>query len=762
MGRSEDPGFCLLGSVMLLKQVTELETNAKAAREMDPEGVHQMRVASRRLRAALPIFGSCLKESQHGRWRDGVKGLTRALGEARDTDVQVEYLRSFLERTDGVERQGVSALLQLKEASRREQQEQVLGWLDNMNEEGVLREMSDVLSKKVKRLEARRLDVRGRPSFAAGLAHASYRVGKVLELEPFVADPQAIGKHHQMRIAIKRLRYTLETFRPLFDDQLKEEIDTLKGVQDILGEMHDCDVWLAGMDGIREQLRSSPDADIEALEPGLRAIGEDRAGERAKLYGKFAARWPQLREKRSFERLADRFQAGMAYKDLAIPMADAHRPARLAIVSDIHGNMDALKAVMAHAVSQSVGGFLNLGDMVGSGPYPEEVVSTIRGDHFLSVVGNFDLKVLEFTRASKRPKATSVRGAVIAAAARDLSEESLKFISSLPPEIRLEMLGRRVLMVHASPGDPDEHLTPDTPEERLAELGRIADADVVLVGHSHQAFARKVGDTLFVNPGSVGRPVDHDPRASYAILDTADFSVALHRVEYDVEATVKALREKGLPEEVADVIRGGRSAPKEREGKRSAPASRASAMEQLERTARRMNVDHQHAENVLRLAASLFRQLKPLHGLGGKDRFLLEAACLLHDAGITEGVKGHHRSSYRLIMEAELPLGPEDKRMVACMARFHRKRPPRDSDEEIAPFGEKDRQRLYALTSILRIADGLDYQHAGVVKEVDCTISDADVVVKISSDEDWTAEAEAAMRKADLFERTFGRKVRIE
>jgi putative phosphoesterase len=761
MGRSEDPGFCLLGSTAILRHVTELRSHVRATREMDSEGVHQMRVASRRLRAALPIFSSCFKESQQGRWRDGVKGLTKALGEARDTDVQVEFLRSFLERASDAERPGAQALLDLRERSRRDLQEQVIGWLDNIDDEGVLREMEELLTKRVKRLEAGKLDVRGRPSYAAGLAHISYRVGKVLELEASVKDPQAIEKHHQMRIAVKRLRYTAETFRPMFDDQLKEEIGALKEVQDLLGEMHDCDVWLAGMDGLRAELCAVPGTDAEALLPGLKGVRDDRAREREELYARFVARWSQLRNKRSLERLADRFQAGMAHKDLTVPLADPHRPARLAVVSDVHGNMDALRAVMAHARGQGAGGFINLGDMVGSGPYPEEVVTTIRGEHFLSVVGNFDLKVLEYTRASKRPRATSVKGAVMAATARDLSEDSLRFISSLPPEIRLEMLGRRMLMVHASPGDPDEHLGPDTPDERLAELGRIADADIVLVGHSHREFMRRVNDTLFVNPGSVGRPVDHDPRASYAILDTADFSVTLHRVEYDVEATARALREKGLPEDVIDVVREGRSVSEERGARKGVPADRAVAMERLEKIARRMNVDHPHAENVLRLSASLFSQLKPLHGLGGRDRFLLEAASLLHDAGITEGVKGHHRSSYRLIMEADLPLTPGDKGLVACMARYHRKRPPRDGDPEVAALGEKDRRRLYMLTSILRIADGLDYQHAGVVKDTECTISDAEIVIRITSEEDWTPEAEAAMRKSDLFERTFSRKVRL-
>lgn len=760
MGRGEDPGLCLLGSVTLLRQVEELRSNAKVAREMDAEGVHQLRVASRRLRAALPIFSSCFKESQHERWKDGVKGLTKALGEARDTDVQIEYLRSFLEKADEDARPGVRAILERKEAARRGLQEQVRGWLDNIEEEGVLKEMESVLGRQVERLEARKADVRGRPSYAAGLAHTSYRIGKVLELETAVSDPLAVERHHAMRIAVKRLRYTLEAFRPLFDDHLKPEIGALKEVQDLLGGMHDCDVWLASMDDLRAELCAKRDSDPEALLPGLEAVRADRARERDELYARFVEKWSALRKGRTLEHIAERFQAGMAGKDLTVPMASADRPPRLAIVSDIHGNMDALRAVMEHARSQGVEGFLNLGDMVGTGPYPEEVVSTIRSEHFLSVVGNFDLKVLEFARGAKRPKAGTVKRAVLAAAATDLSEDSLNFISSLPPEIRLELRGRRVLMVHASPESPDEHLGPETPEERLAELGRAADADVVLVGHSHRAFARKVNGTLFVNPGSVGRPVDHDPRASYAVLDTADLSVTLHRIEYDVEAAVRALREKGLPEDVVAVISEGRSAfedgPRE-----NAPAGRAAIMEALERTAKMMNVDHQHAENVLRLAASLFRQLKPLHGLGAKDRLLLEAACLLHDVGIVEGVKGHHRSSYRLIMEAELPLSAEEKEMVACMARYHRKRPPRDGDAEIASLGEKDRRRMEMMASMLRIADGLDYQHAAVVKDLKCEIADTEVTIRIASDGDWTPEAEAATKKADLFERTFGKNVRI-
>jgi exopolyphosphatase/guanosine-5'-triphosphate,3'-diphosphate pyrophosphatase len=164
---------------------------------------------------------------------------------------------------------------------------------------------------------------------------------------------------------------------------------------------------------------------------------------------------------------------------------------------------------------------------------------------------------------------------------------------------------------------------------------------------------------------------------------------------------------------------------------------------------------------VLSLAVALFRDLKTLHGLGGRDRFLLEAGCLLHDVGAAEGQKGHHRASYRLIMEAKLPLDKEDQVMVACLARYHRRRPPRDGDMELSPLDEARRQRLYRLASILRIADGLDYHHGGAVRGVECQIGEDEVVIKVTSGTDWVDEESAAKKKADLFERTFGRRVRL-
>ncbi len=757
MGKGEDPGLCLLGTTMLLHHVRELRERSSEARDMDVEGVHQTRVASRRVRAGLPIFSTCFKRAQYERWRNGVKGLTRALGEARDADVQIDYLRGMEQRVEGEVRRAITVLRETKEAQRRQLQEQVVGWLDNLSESGLLQDMEDRLSRTVENLENMSVSVRGRTGYATGSAHAAMRVAEVLKLDRYVTDPEAKVQHHQLRIAIKRLRYTLEAFRPLFDDELKTEVKALKEVQDLLGEMHDCDVWLDGIDAWSRDVIAEGDVDMEQA---VAAIREDRSRERAALYARFTDRWSELRRQRFFERLPERFSTGASQPGPGIPLVEPASSAKIAIVSDVHGNMDALKAVLDDARQQGVGAFFNLGDMVGSGAYPEEVVRTLRGDHFLSVVGNFDLNVLEHSRAARRSRSRSMRTAIIAAAAKDLSEESLEFISSLPAELRLQIGSKKILMLHASPADPREGLGPDTTEERLQELAGMADADVVLVGHSHRAFVRLVDGVLFANPGSVGRPVDGDPRASYAVMRTDDMSIAVRRVEYDVEAAVRGLSEKKLPEEVAETLRRGISG-KELDRERCAAGSSRACLEAVERKARIYNIDHPHAENVLRLATSLFRQLRPLHGLKARDRMLLEAGCLLHDVGTVEGMKGHHRTSYRIISEMDLPLTGEEKRMVACLARYHRKRPPRPDDPELEGLDEGAQARLFALASILRLADGLDYRHDGWVREVKCTITEDELLLTIKA-KGMMYKDDLNMSKADLFESTFNRKVRLK
>jgi len=236
---------------------------------------------------------------------------------------------------------------------------------------------------------------------------------------------------------------------------------------------------------------------------------------------------------------------------------------RAALLGDVHANLPALEAVLADARRRRVQAIWNLGDAVGYNAFPEEVVRLLRASGATSLAGDYDLKVLKFPRkaAQWRRKKRAEKWLAFKWAYEHLSEQSRAYLAALPREVRLTVEGRRVLLTHGSPAAIDEPLSPASPVERLRELARLARADVVVCGHSHQPFAREVDGVWFINPGSVGRMDDGDPRASYAILDVRRDLLRPHpvRVAYDVERAVAAIRHHRLPRAFAEMIRQGKS-----------------------------------------------------------------------------------------------------------------------------------------------------------------------------------------------------------
>jgi putative phosphoesterase len=234
---------------------------------------------------------------------------------------------------------------------------------------------------------------------------------------------------------------------------------------------------------------------------------------------------------------------------------------KAAILGDIHANLPAFEAVLAHARRQAVDAVWNIGDFVGYGAFPEGVVRRVREEGIPSIMGNYDRKVLSFPRKKEKWRQSKRAEKYLAFqwAFEHLSEDSRQYLANLPKEIRLEAAGWRILLVHGSPASDKEHLMPDTPIVRLQELAQMAQADIVIMGHSHHAFARQVDGVWFINTGSVGRPDDGDPRASYAVLTLEPGSVHVqhYRLDYDVERAAAAVREQGLPEAFARMIING-------------------------------------------------------------------------------------------------------------------------------------------------------------------------------------------------------------
>jgi len=173
---------------------------------------------------------------------------------------------------------------------------------------------------------------------------------------------------------------------------------------------------------------------------------------------------------------------------------------------------------------------------------------------------------------------------------------------------------------------------------------------------------------------------------------------------------------------------------------------------------KKYDTDPKHSRHVTELALSLFDQLKSVHGLGKRDRLLLEIAGLLHEVGNFISASGHHRHAYYIISETPiLGLTDEELHIVACVARYHRKAPPDTSHECYALLDEKARDRVRALAAMLRLADALDHDHRQRIVEVSAKVRDSELVLKARTRGDVTLDEWSVGEKGgDLFEEEFG------
>lgn len=170
-----------------------------------------------------------------------------------------------------------------------------------------------------------------------------------------------------------------------------------------------------------------------------------------------------------------------------------------------------------------------------------------------------------------------------------------------------------------------------------------------------------------------------------------------------------------------------------------------------------------HALQVTRLSMELFDLLAPVHRMGAPERRLLFSAALLHDVGMCRGIRGHHKSSMDLIMAGDLePLDDDERRLVASIARYHRKAHPTQKHDHYSALNELDRDRVARAASILRIADSLDRAHDNVVKTVEVEMSTRKVEIKALSPRELGLEQVAIRKKGRLFEEMFGLKLSLE
>jgi len=234
---------------------------------------------------------------------------------------------------------------------------------------------------------------------------------------------------------------------------------------------------------------------------------------------------------------------------------------RVAIVSDVHGNLTALDAVVADIQRHAPDVVLHGGDLALMGAQPAEVVDRVRELGWPGVVGNTD-EVLWRPQEQQRqeaiaPKLGSLLSLIFeqyAPATRELlGEERVAWLRELPAQQRLEDL----VLVHAAPGDLWRAPLPDADDEELSAVYEPLDAVTVVYGHIHRPYTRELSRLTVANSGSVGMPWDGDPRASYLLVE--DGRPQLQRVEYDVEREAGLLLGGGYPDaqRLAAMRRGG-------------------------------------------------------------------------------------------------------------------------------------------------------------------------------------------------------------
>jgi len=231
---------------------------------------------------------------------------------------------------------------------------------------------------------------------------------------------------------------------------------------------------------------------------------------------------------------------------------------RLAVITDVHGNLPALKASLDAIEAIGVDAVYCGGDLVGYGPHPNEVCRLIEQREVRTIYGNYDyasardLEDCGCAYVTDHDRELGRRS--VAWTLESTDQESKDFMVTLPFDARFRVGDQEVHLVHGSPRKVNEYLFEEKPARLYERLAAAESGQVLVFGHTHKPWIHSYGGVLFVNCGSVGKPKDGDPRAAFAILEAEDHGpvrASIERVPYDAKAVAREVEAAGLPGEYA-------------------------------------------------------------------------------------------------------------------------------------------------------------------------------------------------------------------
>ncbi len=237
---------------------------------------------------------------------------------------------------------------------------------------------------------------------------------------------------------------------------------------------------------------------------------------------------------------------------------------KIAVLGDIHGNIEALQVAYDAAISTKADNIYHLGDLGGYAPFVNEVINFLIEHKIVGVQGNYDFNVAHDNEHCgckyEDPIQAELSDKSFEWTKRHSSPKSKDFMRSLPPEISFTSHRKKVSIFHATPHKNNLYWYEERPDKFFLEMAEKTGADVMIYGHTHKPYRKDIGGKVFINAGSVGKPKDGDPRTCVTLIEFSDGGVKHEflRVSYDIEKVASAILTSGLPPGLATKLREAR------------------------------------------------------------------------------------------------------------------------------------------------------------------------------------------------------------
>ena len=311
MGKKIQKSICIFGANFMLDQVTRLEDEINSALDaQDIEHIHRMRVASRRLRNAFEHFKDCFPKKKSKTWQEDIRLITKSLGTARDLDIQIERLSQlYVESLDPQFKPGYQCLILRLKQRRVKAQNKVEKTLKKLQEGRAL----EKIHLGVEKLSVDTEDIYlYTPSlYQRAFTAINTTLEDFMSHAEFIQSPENVEELHAMRIAGKKLRYTIELFSPIYKQAMIPYVQVMKDIQDQLGNIHDDDIWVSWLPKfiIKEEARIENyfgnTGPLNRLLPGIEFLIEDRKNSRAKEYQSFLTTWQTLQDENAWNAIKE-------------------------------------------------------------------------------------------------------------------------------------------------------------------------------------------------------------------------------------------------------------------------------------------------------------------------------------------------------------------------------------------------------------------------------------------------------------------------